>query len=140
MNVQRWIGAAALIAASALLYTVAPALAHHSNAPFYDSSRRVEAEGPVTKFIFRNPHGFLYLNAPDATGQVVEWQIELGAPISLSRTGWTPDTLKPGMIIKVSGAPSRAEGSHGMCCVRITKPDGSPITLGGKVQEDSVPK
>ena len=94
----------------------------------------------MTKFVFRNPHGFLFLNAPDSAGQVVEWQIELGAPLSLSRTGWTPETLKPGMIIKVSGAPSRAEGSHGMCCVRITKPAGSPITRGGKVQEDSVPK
>ena len=135
MNVQRWIGAAVLTAAA-----VVPTVAHHSNAPFYDSSKKVEVEGPVTKFVFRNPHGFLFLNAPDSAGQVVEWQIELGAPLSLSRTGWTPETLKPGMIIKVSGAPSRAEGSHGMCCVRITKPDGSPITLGGKVQEDSVPK
>jgi hypothetical protein len=138
MNVQRCIGAALLIGLAVL--AVAPALAHHSNAPFYDSSRKVEAEGPVTKFVFRNPHGFLYLNAPDETGQVVEWQIELGAPISLSRTGWTPETLKPGMIIKVSGAPSRAEGSHGMCCARITRPDGSPITPGGRVQEESVPK
>ena len=44
------------------------------------------------------------------------------AAASLTRTGWTPETLKPGTIIKVDGQPSRAEGSHGMCCAKITRP------------------
>ena len=87
-----------------------------------------------------NPHAFLHLDGPDATGKVVDWQIELGAPISLRRTGWTPDTLKIGMEIKVVGSPSRAEGTHGLCCVRMTLPDGSPVTPGGRVQEETVPK
>jgi Family of unknown function (DUF6152) len=137
MTVQRWISAAALIG----LLTGTVAVAHHSNAQFYDSTKKVEAEGSVTKFIFKNPHGFLYIDAPDGTtGQKVEWQIELGAPISLSRTGWTPETIKPGMILKAVGSPSRAEGTRGMCCARITKPDGSPIAPGARTQEENVPR
>jgi hypothetical protein len=132
---------ASIVAVAALgaLLLARSVAAHHASGPFYDSSRKVEAQGPVTKFIFKNPHGFLYIDAPDATGKVVEWQIELGAPISLSRTGWTPDTLKVGTVIKAVGSPSRTEGSHGMCCARITRPDGSPIVAGGRVQEERQP-
>jgi hypothetical protein len=118
---------------------VVPALAHHSAAPFYDATKHVEKQGPVTKFLFKNPHSFLYFQAPDDKGQMVDWQIELGPAASLTRTGWTPDTLKPGTVIKAAGQPSRAEGSHGMCCAKITRPDGSPIVAGGRVTEEEQP-
>jgi hypothetical protein len=129
-----------LAAAAMMVMGATSAVAHHSNAPFYDSTKKVETQGKITKFVFMNPHAFLHLDGPDAAGKMVSWQIELGAPISLRRTGWTPDTLKIGMEIKVAGSPSRAEGTYGMCCVRMTLPDGSPVTPGGRVQEESVPK
>jgi hypothetical protein len=130
--------------ASAVVITAAvafggSALAHHSAAPFYDSTKRVQAQGPVTRFLFKNPHSFLYFEGTDAKGQKAEWQVELGAAASLTRTGWTPDTLKPGTVITVEGQPSRAEGSHGMCCAKITRPDGSPIVAGGRVTEEQQP-
>jgi hypothetical protein len=136
MNMQRWIWTAAGVTATALLVTMAPLVAHHSSGPFYDASKKVEAQGPITKFLFRNPHSFLYLESTDDKGQKVEWQVELGAAAPLTRNGWTPDTLKPGTLIKVVGQPSRAEGSHGICCARLTRPDGSPIVAGGRVEEE----
>jgi uncharacterized protein DUF6152 len=128
-----------LLLSGAALALAAPAIAHHSSAPFYDATKKVEAQGPVSKFLFKNPHSFLYFEANDEKGQKVEWQVELGPAASLTRTGWTPDTLKIGTVIKVVGQPSRAEGSHGMCCAKITKPDGSPITPGGRVTEEQQP-
>jgi uncharacterized protein DUF6152 len=139
MNVRRWLAVAAVVVAAAVWLKTVPAMAHHSSAPFYDATKKTEAMGPVTKFLFKNPHSFLYFEAPDATGQKVEWQVELGAAASLTRTGWTPETLKAGTIVKVAGQPSRAEGSHGMCCARITRPDGSPIVAGGRVTEEQQP-
>jgi uncharacterized protein DUF6152 len=139
MNAQRWTMAVGLAVAAAVVMKTAPALAHHSSAPFYDATKKVEAQGPVTKFLFKNPHSFLYFQAPDDKGTLVEWQIELGPAASLTRTGWTPETLKAGTIIKASGQPSRAEGSHGMCCARITRADGSPIVSGGRVTEEQQP-
>ena len=140
MNVPRWLAAVATVLAIGLLESAVPVRAHHASTAFYDATKKVEAQGPVTKFLFKNPHAFLYFNATDDKGETVEWQIELGAPLNLSRTGWTPDTLKPGMVIKVAGQPSKAEGSHGMCCATITRPDGSPIVAGGRVREEAVPK
>lgn len=122
----------------AALVGVAPAVAHHSSTPFYDATKKAEVQGTVTKFLIRNPHSFLYFDETTPQGKV-EWQIELGTAASLTRTGWTAETLKPGTAIKVSGQPSRAEGSHGMCCARITRPDGSPIMQGGRLTEEQQP-
>ncbi|MEQ8955523.1 MAG: DUF6152 family protein [Gammaproteobacteria bacterium] len=123
--------AAALVFGLTLL--IAPVLAHHASAPFYDQENQVEVQGSVTRFVFRNPHAFLYL---DVDG--VEWQVELGAPVSLRRTGWTPETISVGTILQVRGNKSRAEGSTGLCCVRMTREDGSPVVSGGRVREERV--
>jgi hypothetical protein len=139
MNIRRWIAASASLATAAYVLFVAPALAHHSSTPFYDPDpeKRAEIEGAVTRFVFRNPHAFLYVDVVDASGETTEWQIELGAPVGLRRVGWTPDTLPIGMMIKASGRPSRAEGSTGLCCVRMTRADGSPVLEGGRVEDAS---
>ena len=139
MNTRRWIAVASVVVIAFVALRGVPAGAHHSATPFYDATKNVEVQGTVTRFLFKNPHSFLYFEATDAKGQKAEWQIELGAAASLTRTGWTPETLKPGTLIKASGQPSRAEGSHGMCCAKITRPDGSPIVAGGRVTEEHQP-
>ena len=135
MSIQRWLLAMATSAGLALLVT--PVIAHHSSAPFYDSSKSVTIEGTVARFIFKNPHAFLFLNVTDETGATAEWQVELGAPVSLRRTGWTPDTLPVGMVVKVTGPPARTEGATGVLGRRMTRADGSPVVSGGRVEEDA---
>ena len=110
-------------------------LAHHASTPFYDPETVVDLEGSVTRFVFRNPHAFLFVDVEDEQGQNSEWTVELGAPVGLRRVGWTPDSLPVGMMIKLTGRKSRAEGSQGVCCVRMTRADGSPILDGGALQE-----
>ena len=138
MHVRRWILGVGLAVVGATTMMAVPAFAHHSSAPFYDATKRAEAQGTVTRLLIRNPHSFLYFDETTPQGKV-EWQVELGTAASLIRTGWTTETLKPGTLIKVSGQPSRAEGSHGMCCARITRADGSPIVQGGRVMEEQQP-
>ena len=135
MTFRRWIAAAVAVGTVGFMLVLAPVVAHHSSSPFYDSSKRVEIEGAVTRFVFRNPHAFLFLDVTNENGETTEWQVELGAPVGLRRTGWTPDTIPVGMVVKATGQPSRAEGSHGLCCVRMTRADGSPVLEGGGVQE-----
>ncbi len=125
MKALLWV--VAVMVAAAALATGVPAMAHHSHSPFYDDSKSVEAIGTVTKFVFRNPHSYLYLEAPNAEGSMIAWEIEMGASVTMSRRGWTPETIKAGDPIKVTGRPSRAPGTYGMCCAELTKPDGSPI-------------
>ena len=125
MKFLLWMVAA--VVAVAVLVTSVPAIAHHASGPFYDNEKRVEAIGTVTKFVFRNPHSFLYVDAPNAEGTMIAWEIEMGTAVSMSRRGWTAETIKAGDQIKVVGQPSRAPGTFGMCCAELTKPDGTPI-------------
>ncbi len=109
--------------------------AHHPSAPFYDPENRVSLQGTITQFVFRNPHAFLFIDVEE-TSETVEWQVELGAPVSLRRIGWTPDTLEVGMTVNVTGSRSRAEGSRGLCFVRMTREDNSTVLRNGRVEED----
>ena len=127
MNAKRWIVGIGSVMAAAV---AVPVIAHHSSAPFYDPTKTVEVTGIVTKLHIKNPHSFLYLDVADK-GQKVEWQVEMGTGAQLSRNNLTVETLKPGTEIKVAGQPSRAEGSHGMCCITmLMKADGSAILRG----------
>lgn len=120
--------AATLAAAAAgLVLARTPAAAHHSSAPFYDDTKRVEAVGTVARFVFRNPHSFLFISGETESGEAVEWEIEMTAAVSMRRSGWTPETIRAGDPIKAVGQPSRAPGTYGMCCAQLTRPDGSPI-------------
>jgi len=125
VKVLFWTVAAAVVVT--VVVTGVPAIAHHASGPFYDPEKQVEAVGTVTSFVFRNPHSFLYVDAANGAGETVHWEIEMGAAVSMSRRGWTPETIKAGDEIKVVGQPSRAPGTFGMCCAELTKPDGSPL-------------
>ncbi len=79
MNAQRWTLTVGLAAGAAVLMKTVPALAHHSSAPFYDATKKVEAQGPVTQVPVQEPALVPVLPGADEKGQAVEWQIELGA-------------------------------------------------------------
>jgi Family of unknown function (DUF6152) len=125
MNVRRISMAA--VAATALVLRVAPVAAHHSAASAYDTTKKVETQGTITKLLLRNPHSWVFLEGTDEKGQKVEWQIELGAWSGMVEQGWTKEMLAPGTVVKVSGNPSKAAGSHGMTSAKFFKPDGSPL-------------
>ena len=122
-----WISSLVAVAAVGLVIARRPAAAHHSSTPFYDDTQRVEATGTVSRFIFRNPHSFIFIDGRNEAGEAVEWEVEMGAAVSMRRSGWTPETISAGDPIKAVGQPSRAPGTHGMCCAQLTRPDGSPI-------------
>lgn len=115
-------------AAVAVLLATGPAAAHHSAAAAYDESKKVEAQGTVTRVLLKNPHSWVFLESTDEKGQKVEWQIEMAAAASL---GWTATTLPVGTVVKVTGNPSRAPGSHGMTGARFTLLDGTPVGRRG---------
>ena len=127
MEVRRWISVAMSLAAAALLLTTVPVVAHHSSAAAYDNTKKVEHQGTVTKVLLKNPHGFVYLDSTDEKGQKIEVVIEMGGATGMVRQGWTKDTLPIGSVVKVSGIPSRAPGSHGITEAKFTAPDGTPI-------------
>ena len=106
------------------LVAVRPVAAHHSAAAAYDETKKVEAQGTVTKILVKNPHSWIFLESTDEKGQKIEWQIEMGGAPSMA---WTKDGLPIGMVVKVAGHPSRAPGTHGVTGATFAKADGTPI-------------
>ena len=138
MKLLFWISSLAAVVVAGLVVTGFPAEAHHSSTPFYDDTQEVVVVGTVLRFNFRNPHSFLYIEGETVDGEMVEWEVEMGGSVSMSRRGWRPETIKAGDPIRVVGNPSRAPGTHGVCCAQLTQPDGSPIQLV-RVEIDDVP-
>ena len=133
-----WISSLAAVVVLGFVITGLPAEAHHNSAPFYDDTKSVEVVGVVIRFNFRNPHSFIFIEGENEDGETVEWEVELGAAVSMSRRGWTPETIKAGDAIRAVGAPSRAPGTFGICCAELSRPDGSPIQLV-RLETDEVP-
>ena len=95
-----------------LLLTGAPLAAHHWFSANFDGSRPFTMTGLVTKFAWTNPHVALYLDVKDEKiGTRTAWMMDMGSPSSLTRLGWSKDSLEVGETIVVEGIPSR-DGSR----------------------------
>src|SRR5215471_13279959 len=96
-----------LAAAAALCVAlVSVALAHHSQSE-YDSRKKIEVEGTVSKVEWKSPHAWIHVDVINAKGEKVNWHFELPSPNTLMRRGWTRDSLKAGDHVKVTGSPAR---------------------------------
>src|ERR1700724_335696 len=84
-----------------------PALAHHSFAAEYDSTKPVTLKGAVTKMEWQNPHARFYVDVKDEAGKVTNWELELGSPNGLMRQGWTRNSMKIGDVVSVQGSMAK---------------------------------
>jgi hypothetical protein len=97
-------------------------LAHHSATAAYKSDGLKKIDGVVVSFLFRNPHCFLDVNAPDEKGVMQTWTIEWFAGGLLARQGVTRDTIKPGDHVIAVGHPGRNPADHRMRLLSISRP------------------
>ena len=60
----------------ALMLAPSIAIAHHSFAPHFDSTRRVNISGTVKEFDARNPHSYLHIATGNYSAGVLEQYVE----------------------------------------------------------------
>ena len=108
----------------------APALAHHSFAPHFDSSKPVSISGVITEFEGRNPHSYVHIKAVDENGKTQEYVCESHGVTQLTRNGVTPQIMKVGSRIRVTGSLSRH--SPYMCFFdSVELADGRVLSVNG---------
>lgn len=81
-----------------------PSLAHHGYAA-YDTGKKVTVKGTVTQFFWVNPHCVLQLDVTDDHGQAAHWGAETENPTTMTRQGWTKDSLKPDDQVTITVLP-----------------------------------
>jgi len=98
-----------IILPAAVLAAIAGAAAnaHHSFTATYFEDRTMTIEGKLLQFMFRNPHSFVHVEAPDENGQMHRWAVEWGGSAQLSGQGVTNQTLRVGDVVTIEGNPGR---------------------------------
>jgi hypothetical protein len=118
-----------MVAAGAgLLMMGLPAVAHHSFAAEYDSTKKIELKGVVTKFEWTNPHAHFYVDVTGPNGKVANWNLELASPNMMQRNGWTRHSLKEGDQVVVVAAQAK-DGTNTASATTIEKSDGTKLTF-----------
>jgi hypothetical protein len=129
MNVRSIRSLFVLAAGFGSVLAAVPVQAHHSFAAEYDREKPITITGTVTKVEWTNPHARIYVDAKDESGNVVNWDLELGPPNGLMRRGWTRTSLKPGHLITVTGFLSKS-AAHGANARTVTLSDGRQVFAG----------
>ena len=79
-------------------------------------------EGELVQFLYRNPHSFVHVMAPDDKGEMQRWSIEWGGGGQLARQGVGRETLKVGDKVVVVGDLGRNPADHRLRMRSIVRP------------------
>lgn len=90
--------------------TMLPAIAHHNTGALFDLKQEVLLQGTITRYEWKNPHLYFFIETVNDKDQNVEWRIEAGPLAIMRRLGWTRDSLQAGDQVTVTGSPSRKAG------------------------------
>lgn len=118
---------ALVVLAAATFLASAPVFAHHGAAS-YDSKKLTTLKATVTEFRYINPHSEIFFDVVDASGKTQKWIAEAVSVASLSRYGWTKNTLKPGDQISITGNCAK-NGSYSMRLSKLTLPTGKVLSV-----------
>jgi len=123
-----------MLLAVAAAAVAATAAAHHSYGATYDLNKSVTLEGKLVQFVYRNPHSFVTLQAPDPGGTMQRWAVEWSGTGQLGGQGVTRETLRAGDQITIVGRPSRVSGEFRLLMVSLKRPsDGFSWGTRGEV-------
>jgi hypothetical protein len=117
---------AVFFVAAGLLLVSSPVLAHHGRSN-YDVTSTATVKGTVTDFEWVNPHALIHLDVMGENGNVEKWIAETNSPNTLSRQGWSRNTVKVGDQITLFGHRVKG-GSNYLNFSKITFADGRVLT------------
>src|SRR5262245_42492704 len=120
-----------LLVTGVALIASTTAYAHHSYAATYDVGKEVKLEGKLVQFVYRSPHSFVHVEAPDQDGVQQRWAVEWSGTGQLAGQGVTRETLKVGDSVVIVGRPSVVPGEYRALMVTLRRPSDG-FTWGGR--------
>lgn len=122
-----------VVAGLATAAWVGTATAHHSFAAAYDTSPAgaIEITGTIVNVRLTNPHSFFFLDVPGENGDVVRWSIEAGTPGGMLRNGYSPDIIKVGDTVTITGFRAHDKSKPNGMLRQLTTADGTVFGMFG---------
>jgi Family of unknown function (DUF6152) len=108
-----------------------PASAHHSWSR-YDGDHVITIEGSITGIAWASPHVVVEFTVPSEGAEPTGWTMEMDPPTLLNRYGLRHDTLKAGMVVKLTGVRAKS-GAPMMRAVTIEVEDGTVYRVSSRV-------
>jgi hypothetical protein len=123
-----------LLATAALTgFAAATATAHHSFAAAYDTSDAgaISITGKIVDVRLTNPHSFFFLDVEGDDGEVVRWSFEAGTPSAMIRNGYSPDVIREGDVVTITGFRARDASAPNGMLRQLTTADGTVYGMFG---------
>jgi hypothetical protein len=117
----------ALLGLSALFVATPRVLTHHALHSEYDTAKRGQFRGVLTRFALINPHVRWFFDVKSPGGTVSKWEVTGAGPQALRANGMTR-IFKVGDTYDVVYAPAR-DGSNLGRVVNFKFQDGRIVTL-----------
>ena len=119
-----------LVAVALALCPIVASHGHHSFSAEFDRDKPIKLTGTVTKVEWTNPHARIYIDVKDDTsGEIVNWDCELGPPNGLMRQGWTRNSLREGHVVTINGFLSKDQPRVANAR-SVFLPDGRQVLAG----------
>lgn len=100
-----------------------PALAHHNTGALFDLGQEVSLQGTISRYEWKNPHLYFFVEVVNDEDEQTEWRIEAGPLAIMRRLGWSRDSLRVGDQVVVTGSPSRKAGKTSAFLKAISSAD-----------------
>jgi hypothetical protein len=113
--------------AIALLLGAIPSLAHHALQAEFDTTKRVEFTGTLTRFALINPHTRWFFDVKKPDGTIVKWEVSAAGAGPIRQAGLAR-AFKLGDTYKVTAAPAR-NGANSGRVIDFKFPDGRVVVL-----------
>jgi hypothetical protein len=122
-----------------MLVASVPVLAHHSFQAEYDQTKPLTLVGHLTNVVLENPHGWIYLDARNEQGKIVNWALETPGPRVVNQNGFNrtiyQTIMDSGEEVTVTAYAAK-DGSKHAWAGGLTRADGrTVITLSGIPQQ-----
>ena len=130
------------IALGCLLGLASSGYAHHGFNVEFDGSKCMDLKGTLSGLLWENPHAYLQMDVPDASGKAVQWHLEMITPNAMKRNGTTRQDFDSNMgkEMHARACPAKVGGDTRGAAEYIKLADGILRIVGQIPERDMTPE